>query len=139
MKKIIENIKKNLKTYIWTFIISTLVGLGVFLFFYFFQKQTYVGALNGAGVAFAALFGIGILCWLGRFGAYDTMSYGFVQMITSMFGKEANKHNDFSAYKQEKNARRKLSSNYYFVIMFVSLLFLITFVILEILKSQIFN
>lgn len=139
MKKIIENIRKFLKIYVITFLISSLIGLGIFLTFYFVEGQTMTGSINGTGVAFISLLGIGILLWIGHLGAFDTMSYGFKQMFTSMFNKEANKYNDFVAYKDDKNSKRKVSSKYYFVMMFVSIIFLIAFIALEIAKSSIYN
>ena len=139
MKKIIEDIKKNFKIYAITFLISSLIGIGIFLTFYFIEEQSFSGSLNGTSVAFASLFGISILLWIGRMGAFDTMSYGFKQMFASMFAKDANKYNDFMSYKDEKNTKRKASTKYYFVMMFVSLIFLITFIILEIVKYNTFG
>ena len=139
MKKIIEDIKKNFKIYAITFLISSLIGIGIFLTFYFVEEQSFSGSLNGTSVAFASLFGISILLWIGRMGAFDTMSYGFKQMFASMFAKDANKYNDFMSYKDEKNTKRKASTKYYFVMMLVSFIFLITFIILEIVKYNTFG
>lgn len=134
MKKIIEDIKKYFKVYLITFLISVLIGSGIFLTFYFVEGQTITASINGTSVAFAGLLGISILLWVGRLGAFDTMSYGFKQMFASMFAKEANKYNDFVSYKDDKSIKRKSSSKYYFVMMIVSLIFLIAFGILEIVK-----
>ena len=139
MKKIIENIKKYFKIYLITFVISSLIGLGIFLTFYFVQNKTFTASINGTGVAFIALFGFATLSWIGHHGAFDSMSYGFKQMFSSMFGKSANKYNDFAGYKDEVNTKRKYSSKYYFVMLLVSLIFLIAFIIIEIVKYNIYN
>ena len=138
MRKIIDNIRRYFKVYLITFIVSILIGLGIFLAFYLTSVTKYVGALDGTGVSSLALAGISLLMWIGRLGAYDSMSYGFKQLFTSMFAKSPNKHRDFAGYKEEKYEKRKMSSKYYFVILFVSALFLIAFIILEIIKSAVF-
>ena len=98
-----------------------------------------VPALDGTGVAGVVLVSIGVLCLIARYGAFDTMSYGFKQMFASLFAKEANKYNDMSEYKEQKNTVRKVSSSYYYVIIFVGVLFLIAFLILEIYRLTNYN
>lgn len=132
MKKIIEDIKKYLKVYVIVGLVSSAIGVTIFLLFYFLQHQGLVPAANGTAVAFAVLFGSGVLCWLGRFGAYDSMSYGFKQMAASLIAREANKYNDFAGYKANLAEKRKVSSHYYFVMMLISLLFLFAFIGIEI-------
>ena len=139
MKKIIDNIRKYFITYLITFIVSSLIGIGIFLTFYFVQEQSLIGSINGTSIAFATLFGVSILLWLGRLGAFDTMSYGFKQMFASMFAKNPNKYNDFVSYKDEKNMKRSASAKLYFVMMFVSFIFLIAFLVLEIVKYSTFG
>ena len=139
MKKLFANIVKYFKVYLIVFLISVAIGLGIFLTFYFVQNQTLVGAINGTGVSFISLFGIATLIWIGNHGAFDSMSYGFKQMFTSMFNKSANKYNDFATYKEETNEKRKQSPKFYFVMLFVSILFLIAFGVLEIVKFSIYQ
>ena len=137
MNKFRANIRKYFKTYLITFIVSLAIGLGIFFAFFFTHTTKYVGALDGTGVASLALAGLSLLMWIGRMGAYDSMSYGFKQMFTSMFAKSANKYHDFAGYKEEKNEKRKMSSKYYFVMLFVGFLFLIAFIVLEIIKQAV--
>ena len=137
MKKILANIRDHLKAYIITFFVSLAIGLGIFFTFLFVHTTRYVGALDGTGVASIALAGVAALLWIGKLGAYDSMSYGFKQMFSSMFGKSANKYNDFASYKEEKYAQRKSGAKYYFVTLFVALLFLIAYIVLEIIKYQV--
>ncbi len=139
MGKAVDNFKKYFKDYTIAFFIALLVGVAIFLTFYFVQNQTMVGSINGTGVAFAALFGVGAFSWLGRAGAFDTLTYGFTQAYTSMFSKQANKYNDMVAYKDEKNTKRRNSPNLYFSFFAASILFLIAFITLEIVKSTIFG
>lgn len=136
MNKFTENIKKYHKSYIITLIVSLLVGLGIFLAFLLAEKSKYIGAMDGTGVSSAALAGLSALLWIGKLGAYDSMSYGFKQMFSSMFGKSANKYHDFASYKEEKNNQRKSSSKYYFVSLTIGVLFFIAYIILLALKPS---
>ena len=138
MGKVIDNIRLHLKTYILVTIISLLVGVAIFLVFFFIKERTLLGALDGTGIAGVFLLGAGLLCLLARFGAFDTMSYGFKQMFSSMFAREANQYNDMVEYKENFNKKRQSSSHYYVPMMLVSLLFFIAFIILEIFKSQLY-
>ena len=129
MRRIFEHIRRHLKAYIITFVISSLIGLGIFLTFFFLHKSKFIGAMDGSGVACLALAGIAILIWIGKMGAYDSMSYGFKQMFSSMFGRNPSKYNDFASYKEEKSEQRKSGSKLYFATLFVSLIFAIIFII----------
>lgn len=138
MGKIIENIKKNLKTYSIALIISLLVGVAVFLIFFFVQNQTIAASLNGTGIAFAILFGGATLILLQTLGAFDTFSFGFKQVASSMFGKDANKYNDYAQYKEDKRSVRSNAPKTYIAVYLASLLFLIAFIFLEIYKANLY-
>ena len=139
MSKFKDNFRKYLKTYLSAGGISLGVGLLVFFLYFFIQHMTYVAALNGTGMAFVILFAAGVLVWLSKEGAFDTISFGFKQMFTSWFNKEANKYNDFVGYRDEKNSKRLASSNIHFVFLMISALFLIAFGIIEIIKYSIYG
>ena len=133
MKSLILNIKKYPRLYLITLVIGLVLGFGIFCIFYFwFSHQKIIGALNGTGVAGAillAFFGFG---WLARNGAFDTISYGFNQMFSSMFGRKANKYNDMVDYKEQKNTKREAGPTAYVSFLFSGLLYLIAFSVLEI-------
>ena len=138
MSKFTDNVKKYLKTYLFTAAISFVIGVVVFLLYYFLRDRTLIAAIDGVTMAGIILLGGGLLCLVAHFGAFDTMSYGFRQMFTSMFAKEANKFNDMAEYKEDRNKKRAASSHYYYVMMIVSLLFFITLIALEIYKSTLY-
>lgn len=133
MRKLFISLRKYPKAFIITMIVGLLVGLTVFLIYYFaIFNQTIVGALNGTGVAGAVLVAAFVLAWLSRNGAFDTLSYGFGQMFTSMFARKANKYNDFADYKQQKNTKREVASMAYVTLLLDGFIYLIAFGILEI-------
>lgn len=139
MKKLIENFKKYRIAFIVTSIVALAIGTTIFFVFYFaLNKQTFIGALNGTGVAGVVLVSFFVLAWLSRAGAFDTISYGFGQMFTSMFARKANKYNDFADYKEQKNTKREVDSLSYFSYLFVGVLFLIAFGILEIIFHSLY-
>lgn len=133
MSKFIVSLKKHRKAFMIYGLIDIVVGLSIFLVFYFaINVKTFIGAIDGTGVAGAILFALFVFAWLNRNGAFDTMSYGFSQLFSSMFGKKANKYNDFAGYKENKNTKREAASYAYFMHLFISLLFFIAFAVLEI-------
>lgn len=133
MKNLFLNIKKYPKLYLVTLVIAIVIGFGILSIFYFwFGHQKIIGALNGTGIAGAVLvafFGFG---WLARNGAFDTISYGFTQMFSSMFGRKANKYNDMVDYKEQKSTKREAGPTAYFSFLVVGLLYFIAFAVLEI-------
>ena len=139
MRKLIDNIRVHYKAYLITLLVSAVVGVGIFLIFYFVGKQTLVASIDGTGVTFMILFGISILLLIGQFGAFDIFVYGTKQMFAGMFSKNPNKYNDYASYREERYAKREKSPKIYFAIMLVSFLFLIVFAILEIIKFSIYH
>lgn len=133
MKKLFIDIRKHPLAYVITSIISLAIGFTIFALFYFWlNKFTIIGSINGTGIAGAVLVSFFGLAWLARQGAFDTLNYGFNQAFASMFNKQANKYNDMVEYKEQKNIRRAQSGLYYFSFLFVGLLHLIAFGALEI-------
>ena len=137
--KLVESFKKHRTGFLIVTIVSLVIGITIFLLFFFvIRSQTIVGAVDGAGVAGLALLAVFGLAWLSRAGAFDTISYGFGQMFTSMFARKANKYNDFADYKEQKNTKREVASLSYFCYLFVGILFLIAFGVLEIVYHSLY-
>lgn len=137
MNRFTMNFKKFLKIYIISFVISILVGATIFLIYFFVKNQTLIDAVNAATIAFVSLLGAGLLALMARSGMFDSFSYGFSQLFTSMFSKKANTYNDFSAYREEKITKRSASPSIYLAIIFASILFgIATLVLFIILKAK---
>ena len=132
MNKFVLNVKKFWKVYLAALIISIIVGVVIFVIFFFVNNQTIIAAVNGTTIAFVVLFACGILAFVARSGMFDSLSYGFNQMFSSMFAKKANKYNDFNAYKEDKITKRSSSPSVYIVIILASLLFAIAMLVLYI-------
>ena len=132
MSKFSENLKKYLKAYLFTFVISFLFGALVFVLIFFLSKNkmTVVGALNSSAISAVILLSFGILAFVSSCGMFDSMTYGFSQLGSSMFAKKANRHHDFQSYREEKMAKRQASANYYVAILFASVPFVIAATVL---------
>ena len=139
MSKLSENIRVHFKAYLITFLVSIVVGVGIFLIFFFVGNQTIVASIDGTGVTFMILFFVSILLLVGQLGAFDVFVYGTKQMFAGMFSKTPNKYNDYVGYKEEKAIKRRSSPKIYFAIMLASVLFLIAFAVLEIVKFSIYQ
>lgn len=129
-----ENKKKSIdwKIYIIAAIIALAIGAGIFCLYFFLNNMTIVAACNASIVAGVSLVGLGALIILARLGTFDTFAYGFMQLGSSMFGRQPKKYNDMVEYKQAKYDERKEKSKYYFAIMIVGALFFIATLVLEI-------
>ena len=137
MNNLTMNLRKFLKIYLISFGISLFIGLTIFFIFFFVNSQSIIAALNGATVAFVVLLAAGALAFVARNGMFDSLSYGFSQLFTSMFSKKANKYNDFNAYKDEKNQKRTSSPSIYLAVLLASLIFgIATLVLFIIIKSK---
>ena len=132
MSKFSENFKKNLTTYIVTTIIAFLVGVAVFLLYFFLTYKDLYSAVNASFITSAVLLGGGLLIWVSEQGTFDSLVYGFKQMFTFTFNKKANKLNDYGAYKQEKNAKRADAPKIFLCFIAASLIFIIALIVLEI-------
>lgn len=129
-----ENKKKSIdwKIYIIAAIIALAIGAGIFCLYFFLNNMTIIAACNASIVAGVSLVGLGALIILARLGTFDTFAYGFMQLGSSMFGRQPKKYNDMIEYKQAKYDERKEKSKYYFAIMIVGALFFIATLVLEI-------
>ena len=138
MSKFSENFKKYKISYIVTFVVATIVGIGIFSAFFFSKSLTLLNALNALTIATVLLVAGGGLMWVESFGTFDMVAYGFKQMFASFFSRKANKYNDLYSYKQDKNLKRESSAKLYLSVLTSSIIFIIAlFVLYIIYRTQI--
>lgn len=138
--KFILNFKKYFISYLISFIIGIFVGAIIFVLMFFAgpNVMTFVGALDGLSVATLSLLGVGGLMFVAHEGMFDSLTYGFNQLTTSMFNKKANRYNDYPTYLENKRTSRKSSANYFASILFSSIPYLIATIIMFILSKTLF-
>ena len=131
-----KNFYFKYKPHIITFTISMVFGVGVFLLYFYLKGAHFIDAINASSVVGIVLIGGGLLVILTRLGAFDTFVYSFKQLFSSMFAKEANRHNSMADYKLQKYDERKTKKRTYLAIFLAGLIFffaaIILMVILEI-------
>ena len=120
---------KNLKTYLITSAISFVIGVGFFCLFFFVRGKTIgYGLINWqdstliAGIIVAC---VGALMGVAREGFFDIFAYGFKQLGTSMFAKDARTYNDFAGYREEKKNKRKASPKIFISVLIIAALCLL--------------
>ena len=132
MSKFSENYKKYRKSYIVTFFVSLILGVGIFCLYFFLNGYFVLSALNGVSIATVSIVGMAGLVWVHSQGVFDTFAYGFKQMFSSFFSKNANKYNDMYSYKQIKAEKREHSPRIYFAMLFAAIVFVLAIAALEI-------
>ena len=60
MGKFIFHIRKYLKVYLITAIISIALGAGIFCLYYFLRDKTIIAAIDGVSMAGVILLGVGL-------------------------------------------------------------------------------
>lgn len=132
MKKAFTQIKKYWLINLITFILSLLMGGGIFCLFFFLRNQTIVAAVDGAAIGSMVVLFLGLLMWVAHLGAFDTFAFGFKQLGSMLFAKDARRDGTFQDYKQNKATKRDNSSYNFVMVIFAGLLLSISIIVLEI-------
>ena len=122
---------KYLKTYLITGLIFLVVGIAIFLAFFFLKGQGVTGAIDGTTFAAIILGGIGVLMLCGHFGAFDGFAFGFKQ-LSYKFKKVIAELPQYHEYIAQKSEKRSNSPRFFIPVLIVSVIFLVAFLILEI-------
>ena len=132
MKKAFAQIKKYWLINLITFLISLVVGAGIFCLIFFLRNQTIVAAVDGAAIGSMVVLFLGLLMWVAHLGAFDTFAFGFKQLGSMLFAKDARRDGTFQDYKQNKATKRDNSSYNFVMVIFAGLLLSISIIVLEI-------
>lgn len=129
-----EKGKFRFKPYLIAGVISLVVGAAIFCL-YFFLNRDKIGydvtaASNGALIAGACIFAMGFFLFAGNQGFFDFVSYGFKQLGSQLYAKQANKFNNYPEYVEHKKEVRKSSSKWHFAVMIVGTAFILVALIL---------
>ena len=132
MKKAFAQIKKYWLINLITFFISLVVGAAIFCLIFFLRNQTIVAAVDGAAIGSIVVLFLGLLMWVAHLGAFDTFAFGFKQLGSMLFAKDARRDGTFQEYKENKAAKRDNSSYNFVMVIFAGLLLSISIIVLEI-------
>lgn len=132
MKRVFEQIKKHWITNLVTFIISLMLAALIFCLIFFIKDPTLGGATYAMGFAAVIILLLGLLFWMAHLGTFDMVSFGFKQMGSMLFAKDARRDGSFADYRADKQKSRENSSYNFVAIIAASILLLIALVVLEI-------
>lgn len=132
MKKAFEQIKKYWKVNLITLIVSLVVGAGIFCLMFFLRNQTIIAAVDGAALATVVVLFFGLLMLVSHLGAFDMFTFGFKQLGTMIFAKDARKEGPYYEYRENKKEKRQNSSYVFVTVIFAGLLLSIALIVLEI-------
>ena len=137
MKRVFEQIKEYWLINLITLLVSLVVGAGIFCLVFFLRNQTIVAAVDGAAIAAFSILFLGLLFWMAHLGAFDTFAFGFKQLGSMLFAKDARKDGKYYEYKESKTEKRQSSSYNFVAIILAGLLLCIALLVLEIIyKTQ---
>ena len=132
MKKAFTQIKKYWLINLITFLIAIVVGVGIFCLIFFLRNQTIIAAVDGAAIGSVVVLFFGLLMWVAHLGAFDTFAFGFKQLGSMLFAKDARRDGTFQEYKENKATKRDNSSYNFVMVILAGLLLSISIIVLEI-------
>lgn len=121
--------RKDLKYYLIAAAVAIAIGIAFFCLFFFVRgKSIGYGLLNWQDSLM--IVGVVLLCCgglmvVGREGFFDIFAYGFKQLGSSMFAKNAHAYNDYTGYREEKKLKRKSSPKTYISVLIIAVLSLL--------------
>ena len=136
MKRAFFQIRKYWLANLITFIVSLMIFGGIFCAVYFTRPvKSIVGAIDGATVGSIVVLVLGLLMLLAHLGTFDLFAFGFKQMGSMLFAKDARKEGHYQDYREDKIAKRSHSSFIFVSVIFAGILGLISIVVLQIIYN----
>ena len=132
MKRAFEQFKKYWLVNLITFLLSLVVGAIIFCIMFFLRGRTLLSAVDGAALGAISVLFLGLLFWMHHLGAFDTFVFGFKQLGSMLFAKDARRDGSYAEYRERKTESRNNSSFNFIAVIFAGLLLCIALIVLEI-------
>jgi len=132
MKRAFEQFKKYWLVNLITFLLSLVVGAIIFCIMFFLRGRTLLSAVDGAALGAVSVLFLGLLFWMHHLGAFDTFVFGFKQLGSMLFAKDARRDGSYAEYRERKTESRNNSSFNFIAVIFAGLLLCIALIVLEI-------
>ena len=133
MKRAFIQIRKYWRANLITFIVSLLVFAGIFCAVFFTRPvRNIVAAIDGATIGSISVLGLGLLMWLSHLGTFDLFVFGFRQMGSMLFAKDARRDGHYADYRDDKMTKRSNSAYIFVSVIIAGLLCSISILVLEI-------
>lgn len=114
MKNAFQQFRKHWIANLVTFIFSLIVATVIFLLMFFLRDRNLASAVDGLGMAAMVVLLFGLLAWMAHLGAFDTIAFGFKQVGSMLFARNARRDGNYADYRSEK-AEKRTSSAYSFI------------------------
>ena len=136
MKKALAQIKKHWPVNLITFIVSLVLGVGIFCLIYFLRDRTIVAAVDGMAIGAVVVLFLGLLFLVAHLGAFDTFAFGFKQLGSMLFAKDARRDGSFTDYRDAKKEKRDASSYNFVAVILAGIILCIALLVLEIIYKS---
>lgn len=133
MKRAFSQVRKYWVVNLITFIISLVIFAGVFCAVFFTRPtKNIIDAIDGATVGSIVVLLLGLLMLMAHLGTFDLFAFGFKQMGSMLFAKDARKEGHYQDYREAKTAKRENSAYIFISVIFAGLFCSISILVLEI-------
>lgn len=129
MKNAFKQIKKYWLSNLITFLVSLTIGIVIFCLIFFLRNRLLLDAVNGLTAGGVIVLFLGLLCWMAFLGVFDVFSFGFKQLLSTVFSKDPRRDGSYTNYKERKTAKREASSYYFVPIIAAGLVLIIALII----------
>ena len=123
MKRAFQQVRKYWIANLVTFLVSLAIFAGIFCAIFFTRPvKNIIAAVDGATIGSIVILVLSLLMWLSHMGTFDIFSFGFKQMGSMMFAKDARRDGHFADYRADKATKRSNSAYVFVSVIFAGIL-----------------
>ena len=123
MKRAFQQVRKYWIANLITLVISLMIFAGIFCAIFFTRPvKNIIAAVDGATIGSIVILVLGLLMWLSHMGTFDIFSFGFKQMGSMLFAKDARRDGHFADYRADKTTKRTNSAYIFVSVIFAGIL-----------------
>lgn len=137
MKRAFLQVKKYWLANLITLIVSLAIFAGIFCAIFFTRPvKNIVAAIDGATIGSVSLLALGLLMLLSHLGTFDIFAFGFKQMGSMLFARDARRDGHFADYRENKTTKRTNSAYIFVSVIFAGILTAISVAVLYIIYQS---
>ena len=137
MKRAFEQVRKYWIANLITLVVSLMIFAGIFCAIFFTRPvKNIIAAIDGSTIGTISILSLGLLMWLSHLGAFDLFAFGFKQMGSMMFAKDARRDGHYADYRENKMTKRSNSAYIFVSVIIAGLLCAISVAVLYIIYES---
>lgn len=137
MKRAFLQVKKYWLANLITLIVSLAIFAGIFCAIFFTRPvKNIVAAIDGATIGSVSLLALGLLMLLSHLGTFDIFAFGFKQMGSMLFARDARRDGHFADYRENKTTKRTNSAYIFVSVILAGILTAISIAVLYIIYQS---